>query len=259
MQTPLEKYFALRVKNLFNHLHDFELSGNDTSLHDLRVEIKKMKSVLRFLRSIYPAQSLKKPAHLLGNIFQHAGEMREYQLLQQWLKKHELQAMQKTYFPKEHLQNLVTDFCSKALHYKNDLREVIEQISKYVSSTREILADQYFTDMNAQAEKLCRKNLPYTEWHQLRKIIKQRIYSYNWLQHKAEKEDPHFAYLNKLQEQIGQWHDHQIIQDAITQKQVYLSQDMEVQKDFNLAWDKLTASLKHREKQIEEMLAKEPV
>lgn len=256
MQTPLEKYFALRVKNLFNHLHDFELTADDTSMHDLRVEMKKMKSVLRFLRNIYPAQSLKKPAHLLGNIFQHAGEIREYQLLQQWLKKHELTAIQKVYFPKEQLQNLINDFRSKALQYKNDLNEVIEQISKYVSSTREILADQYFTDMNAQSEKLCRKNLPNTEWHELRKIIKQRIYSYNWLQQRAENEDPHFAYLNKLQELIGQWHDHQIIQDAISKKQVYLSQDLEVQKDFTLAWDKLTNSIKQREKQIEEMLAK---
>ncbi|HXL56924.1 MAG TPA: hypothetical protein VN958_11735, partial [Chitinophagaceae bacterium] len=70
---------------------------------------------------------------------------------------------------------------------------------------------------------------------------------------------PNFSYYNKLQERIGLWHDLEIIKDSFSQKQVYLSQDIEVQKDFNLAWGKLTASLKYRERQIEEMLSRQLV
>jgi len=259
MDTPLEKYFAQRVKNLFNNLHDFELNGDETSLHDLRVEIKKMRAIIKFLGTIYPRQQIKKPEHLLRNIFQKAGEVRESQLLQLWLRKHEFSIIESTYFQPEKLDFLIEQFRKSASQYKDDFKEIIEILSKFVHSTNEILAEQYFIDLNAQVEKLCRRNLPQTDWHDLRKLIKQRIYAYNWVQHENENDDPHFAYYNKLQENIGLWHDLEIIKDNFSQKQVYLSQDIEVQKEFNLAWDKLMSSHKYREKQVEEILAKQMV
>jgi len=259
MDTPLEKYFAQRVKNLFNNLHDFELNGDETSLHDLRVEIKKLRAIIKFLGTIYPKQQLKKPAHLLRSIFQKAGEVRESQLLQQWLRKHQFSVIENTYFPQEKLDFLIAQFRKNATQYKDDFKEIIESLSKFVHSTNEILAEQYFTDINAQVEKLCRRNLPHAEWHDLRKLIKQRIYAYNWVRHENENDDPHFAYYNKLQENIGLWHDLEIIKDNFSQKQVYLSQDIEVQIDFNLAWEKLMSSHKYREKIVEEMLSKQLV
>jgi CHAD domain-containing protein len=259
MDTPLEKYFAQRVKNLFNNLHDFELNGDDVSLHDLRVEIKKMRAIIKFLGTIYAKQQIKKPAHLLRNIFQKAGEVRESQLLQQWLGKHKFSIIENTYFPKEKLEFLVDQFRKNAPQYKDDFNEIIETLSKFVHSTNEILAEQHFIEINAQVEKQCRHNLPQTDWHELRKQIKQRMYSYNWVRHEHENDDPNFAYYNKLQENIGLWHDLEIIKDNFSQKQVYLSQDIEVQKEFNLAWDKLMSSHRYREKQVEEMLSRQPV
>jgi len=259
MHTPLEKYFAQRIKNLFNHLHDFELMGDEVPLHDLRVEMKKLRAIIKFLRIVYPKQKLKKPAHALRAIFQNAGEIREMQLIQQWLQKNNFSVIEQTYYPPEKLKELINDFQQNSDKLKNDYNEIIEAVSKFVDGTNEILAEQYFVDLNAQLEKQCRKNLPQTEWHELRKLIKQRIYAYNWMQHETENDDPNFSYYNKLQEIIGVWHDLEIIKDGFSQKQVYLSQDIEVQKDFNLAWDKLTRSLRYRERQIEEMLSKQLV
>ncbi len=259
MHTPLEKYFVQRVKNLFNHLHDFELMGDEVSLHDLRVEMKKLRAIIKFLREVYPKQKLKKPAHMLRSIFQQAGAIREYQILLQWLQKYHFSIIELTYYPPEKLKQMIEEFQKGTEHLKSDFNEIIEAVSKFVHGTNEILAEQYFVDLNAQLEKTCRKNLPQTDWHELRKLIKQRIYAYNWIRHETENDDPNFSYYNKLQETIGLWHDLEIIKDSFSQKQVYLSQDIEVQKDFNLAWDKLSASLKYREKQIEEMLSRQLV
>ncbi len=259
MQTPLEKYFAQRVKNLFNNLHDFELNGDDVSLHDLRVEMKKLRSIITFLREVYPKQKVKKPAHILRSIFQQAGEIREYQILQQWLQKNQFTVIEKVYFPPERLQVMIQRFRLNSNENKNDLKDVIEQTGNFVHRTNEILAEQYFVELNAQVEKLCTPKLFMSDWHELRKLIKQRIYAYNWMKHETENDDPLFSYYNKLQELIGQWHDSEIIKDVFSQKQIYLSQDLEVQKDFSPAWDKLMATLKQREKQVEEMLAKQPV
>ncbi len=259
MHTPLQKYFSQRIKNLFNHLHDFELDGNDVALHDLRVEMKKLRAVIKFLRNIYPKQKLKKAAHLLRSVFQKAGEIRECQLLQQWLQKYQFAVIEKEYFPHADMDAMIKNFVQNLNGYKDDLKEVIEQVSDFVNNTNEILAEQYFVELNAQVEKLCRKNLPSSEWHELRKLIKQRIYAYNWLVHENENDDPIFSYYNKLQETIGQWHDFEIIKDVFSQKQIYLSQNIEIQKDFTLAWEKLNIQLKQKEKQAEEMLSKELV
>ena len=67
------------------------------------------------------------------------------------------------------------------MQYKEDFKDIITSCEEYIRSTNEILAEQYFVDLNAQVEKYCRRNLPITEWHNLRKLIKQRLYSYNWV------------------------------------------------------------------------------
>jgi CHAD domain-containing protein len=257
MHTPLEKYFSQRVKNLFNHLHDFELTGDDVSLHDLRVEMKKLRSVIKFLRNVYSKSRIKKPAHLLRVIFQEAGDIREYQIISQWLQKNNFMVIEQVYFPADQLKHMIMGFQQETEHLKGEFNEIIESIRPFTENTNEILAEQYFVDLNAQVEQLCHKNLPQTEWHELRKLIKQRIYAYNWIARESESEDPNFSYYHRLQETIGLWHDLIIIKDTFSQKQVYLSQDIHVQKDFTLAWSKLAASLKQREKQIEEMLSRQ--
>ncbi|MBN9299630.1 MAG: CHAD domain-containing protein [Filimonas sp.] len=258
MQTQLQKYFAQRVKNLFNHLHDFDVNGDDVSMHDLRVELKKLRSVIKFLRQVYPKQKLKRASHLLRAIFQSAGEIREYQILTQWLEKHECHVISMHYFPDERLTKMVEDFRGRSEEWKNDLKDIFEQAGKFVVITNEILAEQYFTDLNAQLHEMTNKDLPVSEWHEMRKLIKQWMFASNWItpEERAEKEAA-FSYYNKLQEQIGQWHDIEMIKEAFSQKQIYLSQNIEIQKDFNHAWEKLNNATKYREKQIEEMLAKQ--
>ncbi|MGI8951713.1 MAG: CHAD domain-containing protein [Chitinophagaceae bacterium] len=255
MQTALQKYLAHCTKNLFDYLHDFDSDKDAASLHDLRVEIKKLRAIIKFLQQIYPKQKLRKASHNLRSVFQASGEIREYQLLQQWLSKYEFNAIEQTYFPSDKLKQIMQQFQKRLKGYKNNLEKVINKVEDFVGKTKEIFAEQYFTELNADLEQLCKKDLPATGWHELRKLIKQRIYAYNWITHKDSNDDKSFSYYNKLQEQIGQWHDLEIIKDAFSQKQIFLSQNLEVHKDFSKAWEKLTAQLKQKEKQIEESLS----
>ena len=259
MHTPLEKYFALRTKNMFNYLHEFELNGDEQSMHDLRVEIKKMRAVIKFMQGIYSRAHLKEPAHLIRHIFQRAGRIREEQLLQLWLRKYGFVIIENQFYPPEKLEFLVEEFRRHSVQYKDDFNEIVSLLSGLVHSTNYILAEQYFVDINSRLEKMIRRNLPQTEWHELRKLIKQRLYSYNWIEHKEGQDDPVFPFLQKLQEAIGLWHDLDIIKQSFSRKQIFLSQDIEVQKEFAVAWDKLSAGIKSREKQIEELMARQLV
>src|SRR5438874_12013791 len=120
MHTPLEKYCAQRVKNLFNHLHDFELMGDEVSLHDLRVEMKKLRAIIKFLRAVYTKQKLKKPAHALRAIFQNAGHIRQMQIIQQWMQKNNFSVIEQTYYPPKKLKELIKDFQQITDRLKND-------------------------------------------------------------------------------------------------------------------------------------------
>jgi CHAD domain-containing protein len=255
MHTVLQKYFEQRVKNAFNYLHDFEIKGDEVSLHDFRVEMKKLKSILKFLKKIYPKQKLKKASHLLSFIFQSAGEIREYQIIQQWLQKNNHAVVERYFFPPEQLSKLIRHFQMNAGEYKSNLKRALELMEKYVASTNQILCEQYVVELEARLEKMMHKHLSSSQWHELRKLIKQWMYALNWLPRK-EPYDKYFPYYNKLQETIGQWHDLEFIKELFSQKQIYLSQDIEIQKDFTRAWETLLISYKQKSKQIEEMLSK---
>lgn len=260
MQSSLQRYFSLRINKLFNHLHDFELMGDEASLHDFRVELKKLKSVIRFLKTIYPKQKFKKINHLLGSIFQNAGEIREYQLLLQWLQKHELKNIAANYFPEEKMKLMIASFHQQSASYKTDLKEVIERCSKYVQITNKILPEQYVTELNAQIEKLLHKHLSAKDWHELRKLIKKWMYASNWIVHEEKnKINSLFSYYNKLQETIGQWHDLLVIKETLYQKQIHLSADIDIQKDLSKALEKLNHSIRYREKQVSEIISRQLV
>jgi len=257
MHSSLQRYFALRIKNLFNYLHDFELTGAEGPLHDFRVELKRLKSIIKFLKTIYSKDKFKKTAFLLDSVFQHAGEIREYQLLLQWLNGHKLTHLIQNYFPEEKIKKMIFRFHQHSSSYESDLKEVIERCSKFIHTTNKILPEQYVIELNAKIDKMLHKRLTSDDWHELRKLIKQWIYATNWI---SEEEDTNqgsqFSFYNKLQESIGHWHDLQVIKETIFQKQIHLSAEIDIQKDLSKAMEKLNHAIRYRETHINEMIAK---
>lgn len=255
-ESSLSLYYNQRVKQVFNHLLEFDLSSSENSLHDFRVEIKKMRAIMKFLKSVYPKQKLKKTARQLNSIFQEAGEIREYQLMLLWFQKHELEIFIEKIFPSETLHEMIEKFHLQAHSFKQDLKDLNEHVYEYIHATNEILAEHYVTDLSVQMDKLIRKNCPLSEWHELRKIIKQWMYAINWIE---DGLDTDISFYQKLQEAIGYWHDAQVIRETLLQKKIFLSQDVELQKSFTIANEKLNHSLRYREKQIQELLNRKEI
>ncbi len=252
-KSSLLLYYNQRVKQVFNQLLEFDLNFSENSLHDFRVEIKKMRAILKFLKTIYPKQKLKKSARQLNNIFKQAGEIREYQLLLQWFQKNDLEIFIEHIFPLSVLDEMSKDFHLQAHQFKQDLKELTENISEYIHATNEILSEHYVRELFAQMDQLIRTNDSKNNWHELRKIIKQWMYAINWIEGGLETD---IAYYQKLQEAIGYWHDAEVIKETLLQKKIFLSQDMELQKSFSIASEKLNHSIKYRERQILELLSK---
>jgi CHAD domain-containing protein len=257
MSNSFRQYFAQRVKYTFNHLHAVEIKADEPAIHDFRVEMKKMRAVIRFLREIYPDQKLKKAAERCKQIFREAGEIRELQLVNQWLTKHGILYILEQYFPEKKIADLVNEFCRKTTHARHSLKETMDDIEKTVQVTNQVLAEQYVLDLHARLKRMVLRQPGREEWHELRKLIKQWLYAANWIG-SGEKthSEADIAYYTKLQEAIGYWHDADMIREAIQHKKIYLSQSIEVQKDFAKANHKITQAIRYRERQVGEMLSR---
>lgn len=257
MPNSFQQYFAQRVKYTFNHLHAIEINADEPALHDFRVEMKKMRAVIRFLREIYPGQKLKKASGRFKQVFREAGDIRELQLMHQWLAKNSIKSLHEHYFPEQKIAGMLNEFCKKAEHTKQMLKETIDELEKFVQVTNQILAEQYVLDLHAQLKRMVLRQPEPQEWHELRKLIKQWLYAVNWLgQEEKTNSEADIAYYTRLQEAIGYWHDADMIRETLQQKKIYLSQSIEIQKDFAKASQKIMQAVRYRERQVGEMLSR---
>ncbi len=251
LNTRFHIYYEQRIKHVQNHLHEFGINDTETSMHEFRLELKKLLSILKFLRKIYPKSNFKKQINVLEKIFLIAGEIREFQLLVKWLENNELTDFRFNYFPNSILQKNMYDLSIQIDQIKYDFGVLMQDVQSFVLGTNKILIDQYLIDLNARIEKKISKNCTEQEWHEIRKLIKRKIYAANW---KEDIQDSNFAYFQKLQELIGQWHDAEVMINTLTLKKRLFIKDIEMQKSYSFAIDKLNQSLLSRNKKVADWL-----
>lgn len=253
LNTRFHIYYEQRIKHVQNHLHEFGINDTETSMHEFRLELKKLLSILKFLRKIYPKSNFKKQINILEKIFLIAGEIREFQLLVKWLENNELTDFRFNYFPNSVLQKLINDLSLQINHIKYDFGILMQESQSFVLGTNKILIDQYLIDLNARIEKKISKNCKEQDWHEIRKLIKRKIYAANW---KDDIQDSNFAYFQKLQELIGHWHDAEVMINTLILKKSLFIKDIEMQKSYSFAIEKLNHSLLSRNKKLVEWLGK---
>ena len=255
MSAKIEQYYAHRVKNIFNHLHNFEIEITETSIHDFRVEIKKTKALIKFLRSIYGKQETKKLKQLIDALFQEAGDSREMQLIQNWLTENHLTEIQTKYFPPANIRIALNSFSKKLPEFKLKLDKALPDCLKILEKTNQITVEQYVLKLRHTIEKKIQKKITEDELHEFRKLLKQWMYSLNWVSEKEKTKTNYlFSYCNKLQESIGVWHDNLIIQKNLLEKKIHLAKEIEVQREYVFALQKLHQSLKSAELDIKHQI-----
>jgi CHAD domain-containing protein len=255
MHSLFQQYFAIRVKNLFNHLHDLELIDPEIPLHDLRVEIKKVKSIIKFLKTIYPKEKFKKSSYQLNHIFQHAGEIREQQIIRNWLVKNNAEVIVERYFSDKKIAKLVSSFQKQSDTIKTTLKEISDRCNKYISITNEITIEQYVKKLNHKIEKEILRSEDKHNWHELRKSIKQWIYSRSWLDEDTKESSASvFSKYNKLQEAIGAWHDLEMIKEYLFQENIHLSAEMDLLIVFERIQSSLNREIKSSETKVIKIL-----
>lgn len=258
MNNKIERYYSHRVKNIFNQIHDFEISITESTLHDFRVEIKKIKTVTKFLKSVYGKSEIKKIKNILDSTFQEVGNIRELQLMHNWFEENNFEEIEKNFFNKYAISTFLTSFRNKLPDLKKDLDKLLKPNIKLLEKTNQIVVDQYVLKLKYSIEKRLQKKQIEPEWHQLRKLIKQWSYSTNWVSSEENTFEIKrlYAYCNKLQELIGNWHDQIIIQEFLLDMQFYVSKELAVQKEYVMALKKINTTIEATQKEVKTFLKK---
>lgn len=255
MHSKLERYYAQRIKKIIQHLMVFEKSVSEEGLHEFRVELKKLRALLRFLRSEYGKAAIQKTKTAVDLIFKEAGSLREQQLLLAWLGKNKLRRLQKS-CAAEHPVPEISKALQKVLHaIRKKLAARLVKSRPLVEKPPQSVTDLYTAKLKHHIEESLRKIPAEPEWHMLRKYIKQWLYAVNWTPTNKSTSLSHlYIYSNQLQEAIGYWHDAINMHIMLLSMKFHLPKDTNIQKEHAIALRKILVTIQRSAREVEKLL-----
>ncbi|HMP86789.1 MAG TPA: CHAD domain-containing protein, partial [Lacibacter sp.] len=114
--------------------------------------------------------------------------------------------------------------------------------------------------LKKEISRLQREERP-ENWHELRKQIKQLLYTWHWLENRQQLlllSRREYAYYDELQEAIGHWHDLLDIRDWLTNKQFFFHSDHTVRQSFGRCWVRLSHDTAQQDRVVRKLLARAP-
>ncbi len=258
----LLKEFALKQSDAAVHLLDEYLKTNDgEALHQLRVSIKKIRSVLRYFENQQlHEKKIKQLKKQLRHVFQSAGFIRETQLQIQWLKRNRYRILLNESLLETDVSFYEQVFLDEAGKSRKILESIRKELNKFCKDADELSVFNYAEQLK-QRIFFQLKSVNMSGWHELRKIIKQLLYAQNWLS-ESEKIKllpvKQTAFLDQLQEAIGNWHDAEDLKTWLSDEQFFLRTESNIKSQFNRCWQTQLKEIADKEGIIRKLLIKSP-
>jgi CHAD domain-containing protein len=214
----LIKYGNKRFTCLNTGLKKYKQYTKPEQLHEIRVELKKIKTLFNFLASgskQFNAATVYKP---LKQLFKKAGIIRESDVLHQLFKDYKLERFEKAIILKTKGQKkVIAKFHKKTTQYIKTTKQIHKKFERYFTHTNTTHLRKYISKIERQlCEKLFQK-FNQDKLHPIRKQVKELIYLSQITN--AENNLQKIETFNKLQDAIGNWHDKTVLIDLLQKKQ----------------------------------------
>jgi CHAD domain-containing protein len=255
----LLKYFQEHFMSAIAELNAYGEKGNPERLHQFRVNIKKIRSVIKFLRTIEPGKKLKEINRSIRTIFWKAGEVRELQLKLARLRKSRKYLLIRFCNIESELEHESTAFKDNIPAYVDELNEQLKDVNEEAERISQEQVNRYFGKILLDLKSQFYTALEPSKWHDIRKKSKQVLYGVHWLDDLKRfrlSRSAMFRLLDGLQETIGNWHDEILLKEWLGEKQAFLSEDKRVVRQFDTVWNKLATDLNTNAKKIEQQFSR---
>ncbi len=251
------KYIRTHFREAVDLLRDYEEHGREEDLHQFRIRLKKIRCALDCMQKIGDNAKLIKVRHRVKRIFRQTGEVRDAQILLQWLKKNRMPLTIARNKPDERLAELEKQLRKDIPPQLKKLRRkqgiLLEVAGKYASEDIEAC----FFNLRKLFRQLISAEVKVEQWHELRKLAKKIVYSFHWLpveQFNFLKRSTEIERLDELQAAIGLWHDEIVRKEWMGSQKNFLSGDEKLKKEFRRTWIHIRESETVHAKQVRHLL-----
>lgn len=205
----LNKCFGKLWKAAITHLYAFSETKDIEELHRLRVEIKKIFSLIALQQFKTLKPEFPNYIKFARTIFSKAGKIRNIQLALQINAEYSGKDSNQSEMQRSKLASLINEFSPRTAVYVELLRETERVLLR---NTCDIENSRIFNWYEEELQKLARvlidKKNYQKNMHEARITIKKLLYVYSFLHKKTrEKLNLDKRYLCELEEKIGKWHD----------------------------------------------------
>jgi CHAD domain-containing protein len=207
----LEEHTQSEVKSLINHLRDYGRHGRPDALHEIRVDIKRIKAIFAALNGCLKRFKAHKNFIPFRNIFRKAGSIREPDLIARMLRQYKVD---------EAVGDLIPGNVERsAAAFKSDVPGYIDVVKKHAKKlsvlSRQVDHDDFKSYLANRKKEVKSQLYPRPKMaiiHKVRKGIKELMYL-SELEEDVKKREVKFY--DNMQDVIGQLHDKQVLIDLL--------------------------------------------
>jgi len=209
----MKKYFEKRVEAIDSFLKKPAQVFTLEDFHKLRVEIKKLKALLKLIDFCEKDFKEEKTFKLFEGVFVQAGKVREFQLEEAALNKYALPDSLSKY--RNNLKKLRQKerkifFSLINKRFIRGLKKEHDKVKPFIARADKSCVTVYLDTKSKKIERLFeKKKLKTQEVHKLRKHLKEFYYLRKCVDMKPQNEL--FKKTDTFQELLGQWHDCRVI------------------------------------------------
>jgi CHAD domain-containing protein len=200
-------YFTHHVENLFLHLLSFEKKSAPEQLHYLRVEIKKIRALL-VLQNYYSGEQFHEMNAVLKTIFQLSGTIRTHVNYLKFVNQLKIKNNSIIKKLEDEIKVGTEKFRGATTSSLSLLKICIKKSAEKIRPVKTKVILELHEHYYRKIKKHLRSIAEPDEFHKARKQLKIILYLHSLLPKTMNKKiNSNINYIDKLQDEIGKWHD----------------------------------------------------
>ena len=211
------KYLDKGWEEMNIHLNAFLETGNQEELHKFRVQIKKLRAMLFLFENTSNESGLLKCFKPVRKIFKHAGQIRDAYTNLLLSERYHLKNKQFEEGQQKIIEEGTIEFRSNSPQFFKNIKTAHKRLKKQLQKVDDsMIADYYKLQLSNIATNLAVSGFT-EDMHTNRKLIKILVYNHKMAEKALNGSVPfNTAYLDKLQEAIGKWHDNLVAEELFS-------------------------------------------
>ena len=199
------------------HLIAFLETGDQEELHKFRVQIKKLRAMLFLFEKTSKENGLLKYFKPVRKIFKYAGQIRDAHTNLQLGERYHLKNEQFAEGQLKIIEDGTSEFRSNGPQFLKNIKTAHKRLKKQLQKVNDSqIADYYKHQLSNIATNLAVSGFT-EDMHTNRKLIKILVYNHKLAEKALNGSLPfNAAYLDKLQEAIGKWHDNLLAEELFS-------------------------------------------